>query len=268
MSITLPSQAADTRPVLFDSHCHLDLPELLPQLELHLANAKAVGVADFLVPAVQSSAWLPLLELKQRYGFYIALGVHPWWASRTQLDALEGLEDLAALPQVSAIGEIGLDFALDEQSFSLQRQCFELQLQLAAKLKKPVILHHRKSQNELLQVIKQQQFSQGGILHAFSGSFAQGKAFIDMGFKLGIGGTITYDRAEKTRKAVKQFPLDALVLETDSPSMPLHGFQGQINTPSRLPLVLKALAELRGEDPLHIAQVLQNTTIQLFQRTL
>lgn len=264
MSIIPPLQAADTRPVLFDSHCHLDLPELLPELELHLANAKAVGVAGFLVPAVQSSAWLPLLELKQRYGFYIALGVHPWWASESELEALSKLEALAALPEVNAIGEIGLDFALDEQSFALQRQCFEFQLQLAAKLKKPVILHHRKSQNELLQVIKQQQFSQGGILHAFSGSFAQGKAFIDMGFKLGIGGTITYDRAEKTRKAVKQFPLDALVLETDSPSMPLHGFQGQINTPARLPLVLKALAELRGENQQQIAQVLLNTTIQLF----
>jgi TatD DNase family protein len=264
MSITPPSQAADTRPVLFDSHCHLDLPELLPELEMHLANAKAVGVEGFLVPAVQSSAWLPLLALKQRYGFYIALGVHPWWASQTELDALSGLEGLAALTEVNAIGEIGLDFALDEQSFALQRQCFELQLQLAGRLKKPVILHHRKSQNELLQVIKQQQFTQGGILHAFSGSFAQGKAFIDMGFKLGIGGTITYDRADKTRKAVKQFPLDALVLETDSPSMPLHGFQGQINTPAQLPLVLKELAELRGEDQQHIAQVLQNTTTQLF----
>ena len=264
MSITLPSQAADTRPVLFDSHCHLDLPELLPQLELHLANAKAVGVEGFLVPAVQSSAWLPLLALKRHYGFYIALGVHPWWASQSQFDALVELEALGALPEVNAIGEIGLDFALDEQSFALQRQCFELQLQLAAKLKKPVILHHRKSQNELLQVIKQQQFSQGGILHAFSGSFAQGKAFIDMGFKLGIGGTITYERAEKTRKAVKQFPLDALVLETDSPSMPLNGFQGQINTPAQLPLVLKELAELRGEDQQQIAQVLFNTTIQLF----
>jgi TatD DNase family protein len=264
MSIIHPSQAADTRPVLFDSHCHLDLPELLPDLGLHLANAKAVGVEGFLVPAVQSSAWLPLLELKQQYGFYIALGVHPWWASQSEFDALQGLEALAALPQVSAIGEIGLDFALDEHSFALQRQCFEAQLQLAAKLKKPVILHHRKSQNELLQVIKQQQFSQGGILHAFSGSFAQGKAFIDMGFKLGIGGTITYERAEKTRKAVKQFPLDALVLETDSPSMPLHGFQGEINTPAQLPLVLKELAELRGENQQQIAQVLFNTTIQLF----
>jgi TatD DNase family protein len=264
MSITPPSQAADTRPVLFDSHCHLDLPELLPELEMHLANAKAVGVEGFLVPAVQSSAWLPLLALKQRYGFYIALGVHPWWASQTELDALSGLEGLAALTEVNAIGEIGLDFALDEQSFALQRQCFELQLQLAGRLKKPVILHHRKSQNELLQVIKQQQFTQGGILHAFSGSFAQGKAFIDMGFKLGIGGTITYDRAEKTRKAVKQFPLDALVLETDSPSMPLSGFQGHINTPAQLPLVLKALAELRGEVAQRIAQVLQNTTTQLF----
>lgn len=264
MSITPPLQAADTRPVLFDSHCHLDLPELLPELELHLAKAKAVGVAGFLVPAVQSSAWLPLLELKRRYGFYIALGVHPWWANQSELEALSGLEALAALPQVCAIGEIGLDFALDEQSFALQRQCFEFQVQLAATLKKPVILHHRKSQNELLQVIKQQQFSQGGILHAFSGSFAQGKAFIDMGFKLGVGGTITYARAEKTRKAVKQFPLDALVLETDSPSMPLHGFQGEINTPAQLPLVLKELAELRGENQQQIAQVLLNTTVQLF----
>ena len=256
MPITHSVQAADTRPVLFDSHCHLDLPELLPELELHLANAKAVGVESFLVPAVQSSAWLPLLELKQRYGFYIALGVHPWWASQTELAALSGLEALAALPEVCAIGEIGLDFALDEQSFALQRQCFELQLQLATKLKKPVILHHRKSQNELLQVIKQQQYSQGGILHAFSGSFQQGMAFIDMGFKLGIGGTITYDRAEKTRKAVKQFPLDALVLETDSPSMPLNGFQGQINTPAQLPLVLQALAELRNQDSFEIARQL------------
>lgn len=264
MSIVAPLQAASTRPVLFDSHCHLDLPELLPELELHLANAKAVGVEGFLVPAVQSSAWLPLLELKQRYGFYIALGVHPWWASQTQLDALEGLGALAALPEVNAIGEIGLDFALDEQSFALQQQCFEFQLQLAGKLKKPIILHHRKSQNELLQTIKQQQFSQGGILHAFSGSFQQGMAFIDLGFKLGIGGTITYERAEKTRKAVKQFPLTALVLETDSPSMPLNGFQGQINTPAQLPLVLKMLAELRGEDQQQIAQMLFKNTVQLF----
>ena len=266
MPLSLPSQAAETRPVLFDSHCHLDLPELLPDLELHLASAKAVGVDDFLVPAVQSSAWLPLLALKQRYGFYIALGVHPWWASESELEALSQLEALASLPEVSAIGEIGLDFALDEQSFALQRQCFEAQLQLAGKQKKPVILHHRKSQNELLQVIKQQQFSQGGILHAFSGSFAQGKAFIDIGFKLGIGGTITYERAEKTRKAVKQFPLEALVLETDAPSMPLHGFQGQINTPAQLPLVLTELAELRGEDPLQIAKALWNTTAQLLNK--
>jgi TatD DNase family protein len=264
MSIVPPLQAADMRPVLFDSHCHLDLPELLPELELHLAKAKAVGVEGFLVPAVQSSAWLPLLELKQRYGFYIALGIHPWWASQTQLDALEGLEALAALPEVNAIGEIGLDFALDEQSFALQQQCFEFQLQLAGKLKKPVILHHRKSQNELLQIIKQQQFIQGGILHAFSGSFQQGMAFIDLGFKLGIGGTITYERAEKTRKAVKQFPLEALVLETDSPSIPLHGFQGEINTPAQLPLVLKELAKLRGEDQQQIAQMLFKNTVQLF----
>lgn len=265
MSIAPPVQAADTRPVLFDSHCHLDLPELLPELELHLANARALGVEGFLVPAVQSSAWSLLLELKQRYGFYIALGVHPWWACPTELNALAGLEALVALPQVCAIGEIGLDFALDEQSFAIQRQCFEAQLQLAAKLKKPVILHHRKSQNELLQVLKQQQFSQGGILHAFSGSFAQGKAFIDLGFKLGIGGTITYERAEKTRKAVKQFPLEALVLETDSPSMPLAGFQGQINTPAQLPLVLKVLAELRGQDPQHMAGVFWHTATKLLK---
>jgi len=150
---------------------------------------------------------------------------------------LAQLEQLAASDKVCAIGEIGLDFALENHTFAIQQQLFSAQLALAQRLSKPVVLHHRRSMPQLLAELKLQRFSGGGILHAFSGSYQQGKAFIDLGFKLGIGGTISYERAEKTRKAVQKFPLDALVLETDAPSMPLAGFQGQVNTPAQLPLV-------------------------------
>lgn len=232
-------------PLFFDTHCHLDLPELLPQLEAHLKEAKALGVRAFLVPATMSSAWPTLLTLQERYGVEIALGVHPWWASQEELTALADLPNLAGLSSVCAIGEIGLDYALLQESFATQLACFRVQLGLASTLKKPVILHHRKSMPALLQELKAARFTQGGILHAFSGSYEQGKAFIDLGFKLGIGGVITYLRAQKTRSAVQRFSLEDLVLETDAPSMPLQGRQGQVNTPAQLFEIAKVLAELR-----------------------
>ncbi|WP_337843269.1 TatD family hydrolase [Rheinheimera sp.] len=265
MSIEIASEAGSTLPLLFDTHCHLDLPELLPQLEFHLQQACALGVQALLVPAVEQKNWLPLLALQQQFKFDIALGVHPWWASSAQLNALEQLPQLAAQPEVCAIGEIGLDYALDEATFAAQALFFSQQLAIAKALKKPVVLHHRKSMPQLLAGLKAQQFTEGGILHAFSGSYQQGKAFIDLGFKLGIGGTISYQRAEKTKKAVKKFPLDALVLETDAPAMPLSGFQGQVNTPAQLLLVFQALLELRSEPATQLAAQLWQNSCQVLR---
>lgn len=255
-------------PALFDSHCHLDLAELWPQWPLHCQQAKAVGVQAWLIPAVQQSAWLGLLALQQQQTeLQIALGIHPWWADAHQPEALIQLENLLQLhpTQICAVGEIGLDFAISPDSFAIQQQHFAAQLSLATTYQKPVILHHRKSMVQLLAELKRQKFRFGGILHAFSGSPEQGQDFLDLGFKLGIGGTITYARSLKTQNAVRKLPLDSFVLETDAPSMPLSGFQGQINTPKQLALVFQHFCSLRSEAPEDIAPVLWQNTLQALQ---
>ncbi len=252
---------------LFDSHCHLDLPELLAEWQQHWLSAQQVGVKACLVPAVCADAWPQLLVMaSQQPHIKVALGIHAWWVAASNVADLERLENLfSENAAVCAVGEIGLDFALDDASFSKQTQFFSAQLALAKRLQKPVILHHRKSQPQLLAELKKQQFSVGGILHAFSGSYAQAKAFIDLGFKLGIGGTISYARSQKTRETIKKLPLSALVIETDAPAMPLSGFQGQINTPSQLALVFQYLTELRSESAELLAEALWQNTCEALQ---
>lgn len=255
---------------LFDSHCHLDLPELWPDWQLHWQQAQAAGVQGCLIPAVQQSAWRPLLDLTATQPqFKIALGIHPWWVAEHQAFSLVLLETLLQqhAPRINAVGEIGLDFAIDPASFPQQQQFFSTQLSLAAQFAKPVVLHHRKSMVQLLAELKRQKFQYGGILHAFSGSPEQGQAFVDLGFKLGIGGTITYERAAKTQRTVSKLPLECFVLETDAPAMPLAGFQGQINTPKQLALVFKAFCALREESPQQIALQLWRNTQQALGTT-
>lgn len=256
------------RVKLFDTHCHLDLPELATAQAHYWQQARQAGVTALVIPAVQQSAWQNLLELnKQQPNWHIALGIHPWWASEHSSAALVELAQLLAAhnADIVAVGEIGLDFALTDDSFVLQQQLFSEQLQLAKHYNKPVILHHRKSQPQLLAELKRQQFCEGGILHAFSGSHQQAMAFIDMGFKLGIGGTITYARAEKTRKTVQKLPLDSFVLETDAPAMPLAGFQGEVNTPSQLSLVFDAFCQIRPEPRSQIAATLWQTSLKILR---
>jgi TatD DNase family protein len=124
---------------------------------------------------------------------------------------------------------------------------FIQQLQIANDFSLPVILHHRRSHNDLIKVLKQQGFKWGGIIHAFSGSLHEAHTYIELGFKLGVGGVITYPRARKTREVVSQLPLDALVLETDAPDMPPMGLQGLRNSPQNLILILNELSLLRQQ---------------------
>ncbi len=257
-------------PALFDSHCHLDLPELWQDWPLHWQQAKEAGVQACLIPAVQQSAWLPLLAFKQQQpDFYIALGIHPWWAKAHSMQALTELDGLLAQQsaQICAVGEIGLDYAIAADTFAIQQQLFAAQLALAGQYQKPVILHHRKSMVQLLAELKRQKFQQGGILHAFSGSPEQGQDFLDLGFKLGIGGTISYQRSQKTQNAVRRLPLSAFVLETDAPAMPLYGFQGQVNSPKQLALVFQHFCSLRPERPEEIAKTLWQNTLEVLRLT-
>ena len=145
-----------------------------------------------------------------------------------------------------------------------QYEFLETQLAFAKRFNLPVNLHSRKTHDVLFTFLKKAKLSNTGVVHGFAGSYDQAKRFVDLGYKIGVGGTITYQRANKTREAIKKLPLDALILETDSPDMPVFGFQGEPNRPERLVETFRHLCELREEEPEKIVEIAWGNSLKLF----
>ena len=247
-----------------DTHCHLDAAEFDADRDAVRQNAKSLGVETCVIPAVMASHFDEVRLLAHRHADAYALGIHPLYTQQAED------KDLATLdahlhahrddPRLVAVGEIGLDGFVPEintpEAFAKQTHFFEAQLQLAQRHQLPVILHVRRSADGLLKGLRQFPVA-GGIAHAFNGSQQQAKMFIEMGFKLGFGGAMTYDRATKLRALATELPLSALVLETDAPDIPPHWIyttaedrekgkaQGR-NSPAELPRIATELAALRG----------------------
>ena len=252
--------------MLTDTHVHLDQSEYAADLSQVLARSRAAGVRRWIVPAIASAQWSALPELhRQHSGLFYALGLHPWFLLTEEKAALVRLEQLLAAAPVGlvAIGECGLDGRI-EVPMDLQMRYLEAQLELAKQFTLPLILHSRGTHNELLALLTRHRPPAGGVIHAFSGSRQQAEQFWQLGFYLGIGGAITYERAGKTRQAVAALPEASLLLETDGPTMPLCGFQGQRNEPCRVANVLAELACLRGVEPEPLAQMIEQNVEHLF----
>lgn len=241
---------------LIDSHCHIDVEEFAADREAVLAECRRLGVTKLVVPAVEMATWESLLQVcRSHTGLYPALGLHPCYLERHHDEHLSDLEQqLAANSDVIAVGEIGLDYFLTELNRDKQQQLFEAQLSIARTAGLPVLLHIRKAHEEVLNTLKRIKV-RGGIAHAFNASLEQAQRYIDMGFKLGFGGMLTFARSTRLRALAKALPLDAIVLETDSPDMPGEPWQHQRNSPEHLPFYLETLAQLRGEDKEHVAAV-------------
>lgn len=225
-----------------------------------LDNCKKLGIDTIVIPGTQASQWQKQINLCHVYPqLRFSLGLHPYFLNSFEPAHLVTLINLLEQQQnkVLALGEIGLDQHI-EVDWKLQIHVFEQQLMIAEKQSLPVILHHRNSHNELIRILKITQFSHGGIVHAFSGSLQVAQTYIDLGFKIGVGGGITYPRANKTRKTIAQLPLNSLVLETDAPDMPLMGKQGQRNSPEYLPEIFECLLALRKETKQEILQACSN----------
>lgn len=251
---------------MIDSHCHLDFSCFDLDRREVLNACQLNNIHTILIPGTQASAWNKQISLCQHAPqLKFSLGLHPYFLDDFQTQHLSLLSDLltAYRGQVAAVGEIGLDFAIKVDR-KLQQEVLEQQLDLARTLNLPVILHHRHSHNELLRTLINSPISRGGVVHAFSGSIQEAQRYIDLGFKLGVGGTITYPRAVKTRDTIRQVPLSSLLLETDAPDMPLMGKQGQRNSPENLPLVLQALQSLRDEPNEQVAQACEDNFYNLF----
>lgn len=251
---------------MIDSHCHIDFSQFDCDRAEVASRAKALGVNTILIPGTRAQDWPKQITLAINIPiFKFALGLHPYFLNEYQPEHMLLLDELlhSHQTQVVAVGEIGLDKAI-AIPMQLQQQLLEQQVALANKHNLAVILHHRQSHNELIRCLKSHPVLRGGVVHAFSGSMQEANTYIELGFKLGIGGLITYPRAQKTRNVVAKLPLETLLLETDSPDMPLSGRQGQRNSPEYLPEVLEVLSQLRAESKLQIEQATTDNFNQLF----
>jgi TatD DNase family protein len=257
---------------LIDSHCHFDFPEFDQQRGELWKKANQNGIEALIIPSVSPEHWCRARELTQHLkNLYWTAGLHPWWCEdyyrKESFSNLKNLlESAVSHSSCVALGETGMD-SIKGGPMELQQESLQIHLQVAQDFSKPVILHTHKAQAEVYQLIKPFIGKVRGVVHAFSGSYEQAMQWTNAGFYLGVGGVITYERANKTREAIKKIPLDFILLETDAPSMPLAGEQGKINTPLHLISIAKCLAELKQESIEKIAEVTRQNTQKLFGLT-
>ncbi len=239
---------------IIDTHCHLDVEQFHDDLDGIIDRSRRSGVNDFVIPGYIGSGWNRILTLCAKGPFlHPALGLHPIYLDNHQPGDVAQLRELTRLEKLVAIGEIGLDFQKGMVMYKEQQELFEQQLVVADEADLPVLLHVRKAHDQVLATLRRSCFSKGGIVHAFNGSRQQADHYIKFGFKLGYGGTLTYDRARRIRKLAAELPLNSIVLETDAPDIPLAGRRGYANSPEYLPEILDVLTSLRPESKREIA---------------
>jgi len=247
-----------------DTHCHLDAAEFDADRDAVVARARAAGVTQIVLPGVSRGNFAAVRTLAHAHDFSYALGIHPLYVDRASDDDLRALREALAEHRLDArlvaVGEIGLDHFVPGLDLARQARFLVAQLALARALDLPVILHVRKSADTLLKHLRTTSV-RGGIAHAFNGSEQQALAFVGLGFKLGFGGAMTFERALRIRRLAQALPLDAIVLETDAPDIPPHWLyrsatqrvqgpgapaNGGRNEPGELPRIAQTLAALRG----------------------
>ena len=263
------SLRASWPPVWIDTHCHLDDAEFDADRDAVVARARAARVGMIVVPAVDAASFGPVRELAHRYSLAYALGIHPMRTDRSpdaDLDVLRrALDEHHADPRLVAIGEIGLDHFVPGLDRERQTAFFAAQLELAAEFDLPVLLHLRRSIDSVLKELRKRRV-RGGIAHAFNGSSQQAEVFVGLGFKLGFGGALTFDRALHIRRVAAAVPIEAIVMETDAPDIAPQWLYrtaaereagaAMRNVSAELPRIGVVLAGLRGID----AMVLETVT--------
>ena len=250
-----------------DTHCHLDAAEFDADRAAVVERARAAGVGQIVLPAVARANFETVRELAHQHGFVYALGIHPLFTPGAAEDDVQhlraALDAHRADPRLVAIGEIGLDHVVPGLDAARQARFYAAQLGLARALDLPVILHVRKSADTLLKHLRATRV-RGGIAHAFNGSEQQALAFVGLGFKLGFGGAMTFERALQIRRLAQTLPADAIVLETDAPDIPPHWLyrtaaeraagESARNEPAELPRIAETLAALRGVSLAEVAR--------------
>lgn len=250
--------------MLVDSHCHLDAAEFDPDRAEVVARARAAGVAAQVLPATHADEW-PLLRDAAALapGLHAAYGLHPTFLEHHRDGHLELLVEWIERERPVAVGECGLDFFIEGLDGEAQSRYFEGQLRIARDHDLPVIVHARRAVDQVTAAIRRIGGLRG-VVHSFPGSRQQAEKLWELGFLIGLGGPVTYERANRLRRLVADMPLEHLLLETDAPDQPDSGIRGQRNEPARLPVVCQVIAGLRGVDPSEVAAATSANARRLF----
>jgi TatD DNase family protein len=247
--------------VLVDTHCHLDFASFDGDRDEVVTRAEAAGVGLVVVPSIDLASARAGLALAERYSaVYLACGIHPNSAAPGPDDWLGELAQLISHPKVVAIGEVGLDYYRDHTPRSEQRAVFAAQLELAARLRLPVIIHNRDADADMLRLLGEAASvgrPEPGVMHSFSGGPGMAEAALALGYYLGFTGPITYKNAARLREVATLTPMERLLVETDAPFLPPQPWRGRRNEPAYVTAVAEQIAALRG---LTIAEVAAQTT--------
>ncbi|MEA3292128.1 MAG: TatD family hydrolase [Pseudomonadota bacterium] len=249
---------------LVDSHLHLDAPEFDTDREAVVERAIRAGVAAFVVPATDRRRWPRVRMTAERFtDTFPAYGLHPYFIDHHTTADLDALARWLEREPAVAVGECGLDYYLPGLDRKTQQHYFEAQLELARRHRLPVIIHARKAADEVSKAIRRSGCERG-VIHSFSGSLQQARRLIDLGFMLGFGGPVTYDRAKRLHRLIPALPLGSILLETDAPDQAVAGHRGERNEPAWLPEVLQTIADLREEPIREVAAVTTANACKLF----
>jgi TatD DNase family protein len=251
-----------------DSHCHLDFISINRSLEAIIRECERQEVDHIIVPSVDPSNLESVIDLSRQFKHVsFALGFHPMYIDKLKEGDLENLDNcISGNTEIIALGEIGLDFFERKDNIDQQEEIFVDQLKLARKYDLPVIMHVRGAIDRILKNLRRYSV-RGGIAHAFNGSMQQASQFIELGFKLGFGGAMTYERAKHLQMLATQIPLDAIVLETDAPDIaPSWLTKGTPNTPSQLAKIGVFLAQLRNIPAEEIARITSQNCLKVLPK--
>ena len=252
--------------MLIDTHAHLDMPEFEADLPQVIQRATEAGVTTIMTVGIDPPSCRRALEIAEAYPHIFAIvGVHPHNAAEVGHKDVDDLQALAHHPKVKAWGEIGLDFYRNLSPPAIQQERFRQQIQIAKKLKLPVVIHSRSASQETIACLQEERAQEvGGVIHCFSGDAKTAQRYLEMGFVISIPGVITFNRAQGLREVVKGLPSDGIIIETDAPFLAPVPHRGKRNEPAYVRLTAETIAHIREQDISEVAAFTTTNARRIF----